>query len=87
MTCQLLNRSRRCATHGEMRTEGMPKHSTPRLPRRHASTTWSECSSSVARNFSTIGCDHAGRFDSMEAICGALLVGIMVAGFSHRTRY
>jgi hypothetical protein len=26
MTCQLLNRSRWCATHRKMRTEGMPEH-------------------------------------------------------------
>jgi hypothetical protein len=40
-----------------------------------------------AYNFSTIGCDYRGRFDSMEAICGAVLLGIMVAGFSNRARY
>lgn len=43
--------------------------------------------SCAAYNFSTIGCDYRGRFDSMEAICGAVLLGIMVAGFSNRTRY
>jgi len=40
-----------------------------------------------AYNFSTIGCDYRGRFDSIEAISGAVLLGIMVAGFSNRTRY
>jgi hypothetical protein len=40
-----------------------------------------------AYNFSTIGCDYRGRFNSMEAICGAVLLGIMVAGFSNRARY
>jgi len=43
--------------------------------------------SCAAYNFSTIGCDNRGRFDSLEAICGAVLLGIMVAGFSNRTRY
>ncbi len=43
--------------------------------------------SCAAYNFSTIGCDHRGRFDSLEAICGDVLLAIMVAGFSNRTKY
>jgi hypothetical protein len=43
--------------------------------------------SCAAYTFSTIGCDYRGRFDSLEAVCGAVLLGIMVAGFSNRTRY
>ncbi len=38
-------------------------------------------------NFATIGCEHRGPFDSVEGILGAMLLGIMVAGFANRTRY
>lgn len=48
---------------------------------------WLESLSCSAYNFATIGCNYRGRFDSVEGILGAILLGIMVAGFSNRTRY
>jgi hypothetical protein len=40
-----------------------------------------------AFNFSTMGCDHKSSIDSIEGMLGAILLGIMVAGFANRTRY
>jgi hypothetical protein len=40
------------------------------------------------KNFATVGCQHAGALDAAgEAIIGIVLLGMMVAGFSNRTRY
>ncbi|MCB4756313.1 MAG: pentapeptide repeat-containing protein [Elusimicrobia bacterium] len=40
-----------------------------------------------ASNFATIGCEFKSGIDSIEAILGATLLGIMVSGFANRTRY
>jgi hypothetical protein len=40
------------------------------------------------KNFATVDCEHAGSLDAAgEAIIGIILLGMMVAGFSNRTRY
>jgi hypothetical protein len=40
------------------------------------------------KNFATVDCEHAGALDAAgEAIIGIILLGMMVAGFSNRTRY
>jgi hypothetical protein len=40
------------------------------------------------KNFATVDCEHAGALDAAgEAIMGIILLGMMVAGFSNRTRY
>ncbi len=40
------------------------------------------------KNFATVDCQHAGALDGAgEAIIGIILLGMMVAGFSNRTRY
>jgi hypothetical protein len=48
---------------------------------------WTDAVSCSLYNFATIGCEWRGRFDSVEGIIGAILLAIMVAGFSNRTRY
>jgi hypothetical protein len=40
-----------------------------------------------AFNFATMGCDDKTSFDSIEGVLGAVLLGIMVAGFANRSRY
>lgn len=48
----------------------------------------SEAIACSVNNFATVGCSHAGVLDgSIEAIMGMILLGLMVAGFSNRTRY
>jgi hypothetical protein len=40
------------------------------------------------KNLATVDCEHAGSLDAAaEAIIGIVLLGMMVAGFSNRTRY
>ncbi len=47
-----------------------------------------EALSCSINNFATMNCAHAGPVDAAtEAITGILLLGMMVAGFSNRTRY
>jgi uncharacterized protein YjbI with pentapeptide repeats len=47
-----------------------------------------ESVSCSALNFSTIGCQHSAVGDTVvEAILGAILLGIMVSGFANRTRF
>ena len=56
-------------------------------PNEHLRGDWAASVSCSLYNFATIGCEQRGRFDSVEGIMGAILLGIMVAGFSNRTRY
>lgn len=40
-----------------------------------------------AFNFATMGCDYKSSIDSFEGVLGAILLAILVAGFSNKTRY
>jgi len=41
----------------------------------HLRGNWVEATACSLYNFATIGCDYRGRFDSVEGIIGAILLG------------
>lgn len=46
-----------------------------------------ESLSCAAYNFATMGCEHKIALGALHGITGAILIGVMVAGFSNRSRY